>query len=81
MAVAIQGGATFAAGNPQLLFEGGYVTQIVNSGRTYDVSADGQKFLMIKDMSGESAATTAGPSFVFVLNWFDELRRLAPPAR
>lgn len=36
--------------------------------------------LMMKDAS-TNTSTSAGPSFVFVLNWLDELRRLAPPTR
>jgi serine/threonine protein kinase/Tol biopolymer transport system component len=80
MAVPVQGGTTFSAGNPHVLFEGRYIATTVNNGRTYDVSADGQRFLMIKDRLND-VTTSAGPSFVFVLNWFDELKRLAPPKR
>jgi hypothetical protein len=40
----------------------------------YDVSTDGQRFLMIKASEQESAATQLN----VVLNWSDELRRLAP---
>ena len=81
MAVPIQGGPTFSAGNPRMLFEGRrYLAGTSVTGRTYDVSADGQRFLMIKGMSGEAAASS-GPPLVVVLNWFDELRRLAPPKR
>jgi hypothetical protein len=44
------------------------------SGQTvpnYDVSSDGQRFLMVKTESGE-------PRLNLVLNWFDELKRLVP---
>jgi Tol biopolymer transport system component len=77
MAVPIQGGATFKAGNPQELFEGRYIATAAAAGRTFDVSADGNKFLMIRDTS-DALTAPSGPSLVFVLNWFDELRRLAP---
>jgi hypothetical protein len=42
-------------------------------GRTYDVSADGKRFLMLK-----GAGPYRAPELVVVLNWFDELRRLSP---
>jgi serine/threonine-protein kinase len=42
--------------------------------RTYDVSADGQRFLRIK-----VAAVDDDPQFVIVVqNWIDELKRLVP---
>jgi serine/threonine-protein kinase len=77
MSVPVQGGATFVAGAPQRLFEGRFVATTTTPGRTFDVSADGQRFLMIRDTS-DDIAVAAGPSLIFVLNWFDELRRLAP---
>jgi hypothetical protein len=53
MAVSIQGGTAFAAGNPQVLFEGEYPA--AQDGRHYDVSADGRWFLMIKDARQEDS--------------------------
>jgi hypothetical protein len=46
MAVPIQAGNTFVAGNPQVLFEGQYVASF--TGPVYDVSLDGKRLLMIK---------------------------------
>ena len=77
MSVPVQSGTSFSAGTPQVLFEGKYFSG--NAGRTYDVSPDGQRFLMIKDAA---ATTSSAPSqFVVVLNWFEELKRLAPPSK
>ena len=45
------------------------------TGRTYDVSHDGRRFLMIK--AGPATATTVSP-VVVVLNWFEELKRAVP---
>ena len=42
------------------------------SGRTYDLSLDGGRFLMIKQMPPDDAA------LVVTLNWFEELKRLVP---
>jgi serine/threonine-protein kinase len=47
MVVPVKSGPTFAAGNPELLFEGRYLDAAF-IGRTYDVSPDGKRFLMIK---------------------------------
>ena len=47
------------------------------SGRTYDIAPDGQRFLMIKNATVD-VTTPLVPSFVFVLNWFDDLKRLVP---
>ena len=46
--------------------------------RSYDVSADGQRFLVIRqDDDGKDAAPI---QFTVVQNWVDELRRLLPPS-
>jgi hypothetical protein len=37
----------------------------------YDISGDGQRFLMVKDESGSGRLN-------MVLNWFEELKRLVP---
>ncbi|MGH9257840.1 MAG: protein kinase domain-containing protein, partial [Vicinamibacterales bacterium] len=73
MAVRVEHGATFTASTPTTLFEGRYyMGGAANVGRTYDVSPDGRRFLMMK----ADASTPA--SLVVVLNWFEELKRLVP---
>jgi len=54
MAVPITTGQNFSVGQPQVLFQRQYFTapvQQTNPG--YDVSLDGQRFLMIKEVSGQ----------------------------
>ena len=64
-------GPTFNSGSPATVFDAKYVES--NPSRHYDVSADGQRFLMIKDSTtGDPNATPA--SMVVVLNWFEELK-------
>jgi hypothetical protein len=46
-------------------------------GRTFDVSADGQRFLMVKD----DPAGRQPASMVVVINWVEELRRLISGGR
>jgi len=74
MAVEITTQPSFSHGKPRVLFEGAYVL----SPRTwadYDVSRDGQRFLMLK--GAEQAPTTT--QINVVLNWFEELKRRVPP--
>lgn len=48
------------------------------SARAYDVSRDGQRFVMIKEIQGTAETTTSPVNMVVVLNWFEELKRLVP---
>jgi eukaryotic-like serine/threonine-protein kinase len=77
MATAIQMKPVFAAAKPKLLFEGHYETSMYAFEPNYDVSPDGQRFLMIKASEQESAPTQLN----VVLNWSEELRRLAPAGK
>jgi serine/threonine-protein kinase len=76
--VPVASGATWNAGTPMKLFEGRYFTAAGSSsaGRTYDVSPDGQHFLMIKGPATDSSA--APPALIVVQHWNEELKRLAP---
>ncbi|HWU37630.1 MAG TPA: hypothetical protein VN203_08230, partial [Candidatus Acidoferrum sp.] len=77
MATAIETKLGFAPAKPKLLFEGDYETSIYTFEPNYDVSPDGQQFLMIKASEQESAARQIN----VVLNWSEELRRLAPAGK
>jgi serine/threonine-protein kinase len=77
MSAAVEGGSAFRAGNPTRLFEGPYFTFAVQASRTYDVSPDGRRFLMIKPV-GSPEQTAAPTSLIVVQNWFEELKRLVP---
>jgi hypothetical protein len=79
MAVAVNIGASFQAGRPQVLWEGEYTFGLSSScgvkgatATSYDVSRDGQRFLMIKDNDGNTYST----KIVVVLNWVEELKRI-----
>jgi hypothetical protein len=66
--------ATGSSRDPVELFRGRYRLggQIAGQ-RSYDVSPDGQRFLMIKPRSAEERREV-----VIVLNFFEELKRLVP---
>jgi hypothetical protein len=73
MVVPIRAEPQFSPGRPELLFEGEFAPSPW-FGRNFDVAADGQKFLMVEyalpdDLGGEVKV---------VVNWFDELERIAP---
>jgi hypothetical protein len=44
---------------------------------TFDISPDGQRFLLIKEARPIGGASAA-PRIVFVQNWGEELKRLVP---
>ena len=73
MAVGITVGTELRVERTTVLFEGPFAP----AGATnYDVTADGRRFLLTKDISQGS---TAPPTEVhLVLNWFEELERRVP---
>jgi dipeptidyl aminopeptidase/acylaminoacyl peptidase len=73
MAVEVKTSPTFAAGAPRMLFEGRYVLS-PTSIAGYDVSADGQRFLRVQPMHPDLPTN----QIQVVLNWFEELRSVAP---
>ena len=69
---------SWAATTPTLLVKEGYFTTPgANLGRTYDISPDGQRFLMIKE-GGGADQTAAPPQLIVVQHWTEELKRLVP---
>ena len=76
MAVPVRTNGTFTFGNPSKLFDGRpYFT--APRDRTYDVSPDGQKFLLIKAVQ-TAEANSMPPQSVLILNWFTELQQRVP---
>ena len=74
MAVDISTGPAFHAGRVRRLFEGPYFE--IAPSRHYDITADGQRFLMVLPI--ESKQEQYPRSLTVVLNWFDDLQRRAP---
>ena len=65
--VAVTPGPTFTPGNPQVLFPlAGY--RRARNRQQYDVSPDGQRFVMIRDR-----ANAGGRGVVYVEIWFSKL--------
>ena len=74
-AVSVHTTPMFSFDSPTKLFDGRYYAN--EFGRTYDVSPDAQRFLMIKPIPGADQAS-ALPSMVVVLNWLEELKARVP---
>jgi len=73
MSVEVRTQPTFSAGRPRMLFERQYVTSpFPQTFPHYDVSSDGQRFLMVKQ-GGQTPA-----QINIVLNWPEELKSRAP---
>jgi Tol biopolymer transport system component len=68
MAVTIQTAPAFSAGTPRRVLEARFQASDVS--RNFDVSRDGQRFVMVR--SDESARA---PQFYAVFNWLSELQR------
>jgi hypothetical protein len=63
---------------PETLFEGQYSTAIgVYKVVNYDITPDGQRFVMIKESERQSTTD----QLIIVLNWFEELKRLVPTGK
>jgi eukaryotic-like serine/threonine-protein kinase len=70
MVVDVSAGVDLILSQPRQLFEQRYVFQNVSLAN-YDVSPDGQRFVMVRDEAGSGRLNV-------VLNWTEELKRLVP---
>ena len=63
-------GTEVSLSTPRVLFDQRYTFE-TSTIANYDIGLDGQRFLMVKDEFGAGRLN-------IILNWFEELRRLAP---
>ena len=76
MVIRIETGPAFTYEKPHVLFSGSYIRAF----RNFDISADGKRFLMIKEAT-PILEPSARDEITVVLNWTEELKRLVPPPR
>jgi hypothetical protein len=69
-------GQTFTHGTPARVLDATYAGP-TNNARPYDVSRDGQRFLMMKE-TPTAAGDAAGPRVAVVFNWNNELNQKLP---
>jgi serine/threonine-protein kinase len=74
MGVQVQSGPGWRSGPPAQILPPRYYDGTGLIGRTFDISSDGQRFLMIKESGSQSESSQV----VVVQNWFEELQRLVP---
>lgn len=73
MAVDVTTEPSFDAGAPRVVFRGEYWNAAFGDVLDYDVSSDGEHFLMVQEEE-----TSEPVRIHVVLNWFEELKRLVP---
>jgi eukaryotic-like serine/threonine-protein kinase len=80
MAVPVDLGPPLRAGRPALLWEGAYSQGLSSScgmpgptSANYDVTADGRRFLMVKDNDRDVRST----KIVVIVNWAEELKAIS----
>jgi Tol biopolymer transport system component len=77
MRVPVSSGASWKAGTPTQLFEAPSYVFEARGQRSYDVSPDGKRFLMLKNTE-TSVPRATPPRIVVVQNWFEELKAKVP---
>jgi serine/threonine protein kinase/Tol biopolymer transport system component len=74
MSVPVKAGAVFVPDPPHVLFESDFVTNSERGIAAYDVSPDGLRFYLVQEDSKKDRQAKLN----LVLNWSEELKRLAP---
>ena len=77
MAVTVSTDGEFSHGLPQPLFRNKGLAIGLTDMATYDVSRDGQRFLVVEEADAAPGAAQAG-RIIIVENWLEELKRLVP---
>jgi serine/threonine-protein kinase len=77
MAVSVTPGSALTLGRAAAVVKGPFAAP-ANTGRHYDVSPDGRRFLLLRDVELPEAEQPSAPDIRVVLNWGAELARLLP---
>jgi hypothetical protein len=76
MRVGVERSTSWAATTPATIVKAGIATGLAASpGRIYDISPDGQRFLVLKQASDPN---TPPPQLIVVQHFDEELKRLVP---
>ena len=75
--VRVDGSSSWRGSTPTKVLQGRYLLPSTASpARTFDISLDGKRFLVIKEGSGDDAS--ARQRLIIVDHWPEELKRLVP---
>ncbi len=84
MTVPVQLNPTFTPGNPAKLFDARSLVLdgrfMGSTARTFDISPDGQRFLMLQEGNLSDEGNRPSIGIVVVQNWFEELKAKTRPA-
>ncbi len=79
--VTIENELPFEFGKERVLFEKDF-DGVDATSRNYDISSNGQRFLMIKNVTTEGEQEEPLPTRLnVVVNWFEELKQLVPTGK
>jgi serine/threonine-protein kinase len=78
MAVPVTPGPNLALGKPAVALSSPYAAASSYNPRHYDVSPDGKRFLLLKEVETAGVNKPAAPEIRLVQNWTEELKRLVP---
>ena len=77
MSVPVSDGLPSTWGTPEVVFRGTYRLETVGLySHYYDVSPDGDRFLLIQEAFSQGDG--AVPDMIFVEHWFEELAQIVP---
>ena len=76
MGVSYDAEPTFSSENPEVLFAAPYLQSSPDRPRQFDLSPDGDRFLMVKE--GSLGGETTESHIVYVQHWFEELKERVP---
>ena len=78
MGVRVEPGESFQSSTPVKILSAGYYIPGGTNSRSFDISPDGRRFLMIKLLPSSADAAKTTVNLEVVQNWFTELKRLVP---
>jgi serine/threonine-protein kinase len=85
MGTSLRTDPTFSFETPKMLFRGTYVRSVLAFGNwdfaTWDISPDGQRFLMMKELAAATAVERGLRKITVILNWYEEIKRLVPTGK
>lgn len=76
MGTRVEPGASWRGEMPTPIVRGQYFYASAGLGRTFDITRDRRRFLMVKESGSNDGS--AAPRIVVVQNWTEELKRLVP---